>query len=625
MIVRMTQAAARTWIDRLWPVVLLGIVAAVFARGWDNPFVFDDLGGIRDNVHIRSLWPLSESLDAPRETPPYGRPVVAWSLALTYAVCGLQPWGYHLFSVLVHAANALLVFAVVRWALRRGGPVALAGRATWPALAIASLWAVHPLQTESVAYASQRTELLFAFFLLLTLWAVIRGALSTRRSIGWYALTVFACALGMASKESMVVAPLVVLLYDRAFLAESWRALWRRRWPVYVGLALTWAILIALVVAFPRSRSAGFAHGETTGITAWTYLLTQANVITHYLTQVFWPTRLSIDPHFEVAQTVGEAMPGGALLVVLLIATGIALARAPRWGVLGAWFFLLLAPSSSVVPIVTEIAAERRMYLPLLAIVAVAFAGLWRVASWSTARPIAVTAGVLAALTAVAGVVSVDRLGDYETAIGLYEDAVAKFPQSRRARRNLAAWYVEENQYDKALKLLLELQHEYPGDGVVQHYLGKALVQTGRVEEALPHFARAYRVAPEDLLNLNAFGSALARLGEYDKAEQLLRRAIELEPRFAPAYDNLARLHRDRGDWAEAERYWRSFLEHDPDNAVGHNDLGIALAQQGRLDEAIERFHEAVSLDPDFEDARHNLERALRLAERRGREPDPGP
>ena len=184
----------------------------------------------------------------------------------------------------------------------------------------------------------------------------------------WTLATIGACAMGMACKEGMVVPPLLILLYDRQFISHGFSHAWRIHRSLYIGLMLTWIIMIGLLLVFPRSQSAGFHLGKETGITAWNYLLTQNNSIVHYLRQVIWPDRLSIDIHMPIVQTVADCLPAGLFVVAMLVLTVCGVIYRSLLGFWGAWFFLILAPSSSIVPVVTEIAAERRMYLPLLAL-----------------------------------------------------------------------------------------------------------------------------------------------------------------------------------------------------------------------------------------------------------------
>src|SRR5262249_12168613 len=345
-----------------------------YANSFSGPLIFDDVPWIGTNPHIRHLWPLRNILLAPPGAPGTGRPVICLTLVLNYAVSGLHPWSYHVANLVIHASAALVLFGIVRRTLQ--GPrlrERFGTRANGLAAAVAVCWAVHPLQTESVTYIIQRMEFLMGLFLLLTLYCVIRGHDSPRRS-EWYATAVVCCALGMGSKEGMVIAPIIVLLYDRIFLADSWTELWKKRSMLYAGLAATWLILISLVIV---NNARGAELLGSPAVSWWPYAKNQFGAIAHYLRLTFWPDKLCLDYGWQVPPWPGSWKAMGVVLVFgLAAATGWALANVPPVGFLGAWFFLTLAPTSSVVPI-QDMVAERRMYLPLAAVVTLTVIAAW--------------------------------------------------------------------------------------------------------------------------------------------------------------------------------------------------------------------------------------------------------
>jgi protein O-mannosyl-transferase len=182
----------------------------------------------------------------------------------------------------------------------------------------------------------------------------------------------------MACKESMVTAPVLVALYDRVFIFDSIKAAVKERWQLYAGLAFTWLVLALLVSSGPRIHSAGFSSG----VSAWTYLLNQAVMIVRYLRLAVWPSSLVVNYGWPIPLTLGEVLPQALIVIALLVGTIAALMRRPPLGFLGATFFMTLAPTSSIVPIATEVGAERRMYLPLISIVVLVVIGgvrLWEV------------------------------------------------------------------------------------------------------------------------------------------------------------------------------------------------------------------------------------------------------
>ena len=320
------------------PAAALVILAAgmlCYANSFSGPFVFDGVRCIVQNPAIRRLWPpWAPMIDTQR-------PIVAWTFAVNYALGGTKTWGYHAVNLAVHLAAALALFGVVRHTLSSGRLAArFAGAASGLALAATVLWLVHPLQTESVTYVYQRYESLAGLFMLLTLYGFIR-AQDSPAAKGWYAASVVCCLLAAASKEVAVAAPVLVLWYDRALVASSWRELVRRRWAYYAGLAATWLALAGLMASQAHKLAdSGVLAGANA--TPWQYAATQPGVIAHYLRLCFWPTGLCLDNGWPVAAAAGEIIPPLLLLGVLAAATVWAIFRRPEWSFLGAWGFLIL-------------------------------------------------------------------------------------------------------------------------------------------------------------------------------------------------------------------------------------------------------------------------------------------
>jgi len=273
--------------------MVLGLLcAAAYHNTFRVPFIFDDLPSITQNPAIRRLWPLSGVIasDLPMLV---GRPLISLSLAANYAVCGYDVTGWHLFNLMIHFLNALLVFGVARRALgdnttsAGGGP----NQRLWVAYAVAVLWMLHPLVTESVTYVLQRTELLMALFLLLTLYCFIRGTESPRKMV-WFGAAIMACTLGMGTKEVMVMTPLLVLAYDSIFVARSWRAALRERRELYAGLAASWLVLASLLLTTNLKAKSGLTVDV---LSPWNYFKMQWTVVAHYLRLSVWPQGLVLD------------------------------------------------------------------------------------------------------------------------------------------------------------------------------------------------------------------------------------------------------------------------------------------------------------------------------------------
>jgi tetratricopeptide (TPR) repeat protein len=598
------------------------VVAALLAyqNSFTGVFVFDDIRGIVNNPYVRHLWPLRETLKAPAYSTPDGRPVVCFSLALSYACSGLNVQGYHAFNLTVHILAALVLFGVLRRTflgerLRpRFGSVA-----GGLALAVTLIWTVHPLQTESVVYISQRTELLMGLFLLLTIYCLIRSA-DSPRSWAWQVGAVTACTLGTGSKEVMVAAPVVALVYDRVFLAASFRDLWRQRWRLYAGLTGTWVFLIFLVVTTPRAMT-GFGIAN---LTVWAYLKTEAGVILHYLRLCVWPRPLILDyDDWPIATSLQTVIAPAVAVVALLTATAWALrCRSPR-GFLGAWFFLILAPTSSFLPNYGEVAAERRMYLPLAAVVtfvvASGYEGLVVVARRVGARENQrrfTTYGVVGLIVVTVGYLTVRRNKDYRSEISIWADTVAKRPQNPRAHYNLGSALLQAGRLQDAIRHNEQALQINPNLAEAHCNLGSALLQAGRLQDAIRHNEQALQINPNLAEAHCNLGNALLQGGRVQDAIGHYEQAVRIKPDYAEPHYNLGNALLQAGRLPDAISRFEQVLQIRPDYAEAHNNLGNALLQAGRRQDAIGHYEQAVRIKPDYADAHYNLGNALLQAGR---------
>ncbi|MFQ5494822.1 MAG: hypothetical protein ACE5EX_05535, partial [Phycisphaerae bacterium] len=348
-------------------VVLLLLVVCTYANSVRGVFLFDDSVHILRNPRIGDLSDWRRVLSGTR-------PVVDLTLAINHAIGEWNVTGFHIVNIAVHALAAVTLFGLIRRTMMLiAGPRRSDGASVWLPLAAAAVWALHPLQTQSVTYVIQRAESLMGRFYLLTLYGVVRGARSSRPAC-WYIIAVAACALGMGSKAVMITAPLVTLLYDRQFLAGSLSAALRKRWGLYLALFGTWGIQWFVGIT-PRALNPSIAGAHVglsyPGTTPLQYALTQLGVLTTYLKLAVWPRPLCLDYTWPVARTIGAVAPFALLILPLATVTAWALWKRTVAGFLGACFFLFLAPTSSVVPI-KDALFEHRMYLPLASLTVLA-------------------------------------------------------------------------------------------------------------------------------------------------------------------------------------------------------------------------------------------------------------
>jgi protein O-mannosyl-transferase len=560
------------------------------------PFLFDDESSIRSNQSIRhlgsALWP-------PGDATVGGRPILNLSLAINYAVSGTAVWSYHVVNLAIHVFAGLVLFGIVRRTLlSRGG-----SSASLVAFCIALLWTLHPLQTESVTYLVQRAESLMGLFYLLTLYCFIRGSHSGEIRKGlWFCLCVFSCFLGMGTKEVMVTAPLIVLLYDRTFVGGSFHEAWTRRWRVYCGLAASWLMLPFLVLStHGRGASAGFE----VGVSSWSYALTQFPAIVHYLGLCFWPHGLTFYYGTFANTQFARILPDALIVSCLLAATAWALVRRPALGFLGACFFVILAPSSSIVPVATETIAEHRMYLPLIPLVVLAVCGMDR---WLGRALLPVCLLLASALLGA----TVHRNRIYRSQESLWSDTVARSPDNDRARNNLGLALKRLpgrlpdaiGQFEAALVV-------NPDNAEVHNNLGSALTNVpGRLPDAIAQLEAALKINPFYAEAHNNLGNALASFPDrLPDAIAHFETALKIKPDDAEAHSNLgSALARSPGRLPDAIAQFEAALKIDPSNAKAHNNLGSVLANvPGRLPEAIAEFETALKIDPGYANAHYNL------------------
>jgi tetratricopeptide (TPR) repeat protein len=603
----------------------------------DGAFVYDDFPSIHDNPTIRHLGSWRDVLNPPGEGRTVNaRPLLNFSLALNYAIGGTAVRSYHLFNLAIHALAGLALFGCVRRTLflpkwrERFGPVALP-----LALGIALCWVLHPLQTESVTYVIQRAESLMGLCYLLTFYCFIR-ALDAPAPPRWHALAIGACLLGMATKEVMVSVPVLVLLYDRALAAGSFREAWQRRGRWHLALAATWIPLAWLVASGGGNRGGSVGFGA--GVSWVGYWLTQFQAVVRYLALSVWPHPLVFEYGPFWTHGAADVLPYAALVVPLLFLSGVALWRSPVAGFLAGWFWAILAPTSLMAGGM-QMVAEHRMYLALVPLVIFAVAGLARALG-----PRGVGFGCILAAVPL-GLLTSSRNLDYRSATALWNDTVAKRPANVLARTSLGSALLEAGHRPEAIAQFEAALRVKPDYAELHNNLGHALVEAGRPSEARTHFEEALRLQPENFaardnlgnlalqegrpaealthyeealrqkpdspaIHVN-LGNALVQLGRVAEAIDHYETALRLDPTVPGAHYNYGLALARTGKLAEAVTHYEAALRTDPSTAATENSFGTALARMGKLTEAIAHFEAALQLDPGFIEAHFNLATAL--------------
>ncbi len=547
------------------PLVIGASVIAAYCSTLGSPFVLDDLPSIPGNPSIRH-W--GTALAAPVQSSTLGRPLLNLSFALNYWISGHAVWSYHALNLACHTACALVLYGIVRRTLAKpqgSMAIPIAGGA-------ALLWALHPLNTEAVTYTVQRAESLMGLFMLLTVYLFIRftdGA--SKRPWIFGAFSVVSCLLGMATKEVMVAAPLIVWLYDRTFVAGRFQLALRIRWRYYLSLAATWIVLGTLVFnAHGRGGTAGLGNG----VSSWSYLLTQAHALAHYLRLSLYPHPLVFYYGEGLVTDPRDVLPEAILVSGLLAATIVALRRRPVLGFLGATFFLVLAPSSSFVPVITETVAEHRMYLALIPVIVMGILSAYR-------------------LLGIAGLLIVPPLA---VCLGV-------------------ATYARNQAYHSALELWSVTVRDDPGNPWARNNLGCELdTIPGRTPGAIAEFETALRLRPQHAeAHYNLANDLRLIPGRREEAIAHYEAALKFDPNFPKAHNNLATLlTQDPAHLGDSIYHYREAIRLYPGYAEAHFNLGNAWSMiQGHERDAIEEYTIALQLRPDYAEAHNSLSKVL--------------
>jgi protein O-mannosyl-transferase len=632
-----------SFLNQIWFPVLISVAGLLaYSSSFAGPFVLDDIWNIVNNKSIRCFSCLAENFNTEGfqiHRPLVGRPVLNLTLAFNFALGGLNVIGYHILNFVIHIAAALTLFGLLR--LSFSGAAQKDKRvASSLSFVVALFWMIHPLQTQAVTYVIQRGESMMSLFYLLTLYGLAKSAVS-KKSTFWSLLAIFSCALGMGTKEVMVTAPIVALVYDRIFLSTSWNDMFQKRGWVHLCLFSSWAIsayLLHLGSLQVDSETAGFHYAKITSIQ---YMLTQPGVILHYLKLSFWPLTLCFDVMWPMAREVEEILPALLIVGALGVFSLVLLKMRPKLGFLGVSFFFILAPTSSVMPIM-DMAVEHRMYLPLAVVLAALVLGVYEILL--LLKQVKIGFAIVVPLALMLGFLTFKRNQVYANNVRLWQDTVQKSPHNYRAFAQLGAALdragdteaAKEN-LNHALKLNARdpdannnlgfiLFREADFAGAITFYqralaekpdylmarlnLGEALLRNRNLEEAKTELEHALHLDPAFEAAHFTLGMVLVKEGAKEEAVMHFREAIRLVPQHADAHNQLGLYLLEKGEAGKAILEFQTSVNIEPENPKFLNHLGIALAESGQNREAIKHFERAIQIDSTYAQAQENLARA---------------
>jgi len=618
----------RTWRRHGWRLLAVwGLILVAYSNSFQAALVFDNSSVIGRDPRIRQATPqniasiLTGGYRYANATDGLYRPLTTFSYLLNYAVFnnGPRPAGYHWVNLVAHEANVALVYAL---------GIAIVGE-TAPAWALAAIWGLHPLLTESVTNIVGRADLLAAFGVLAGLLCHVRGASAAgRRKLAWLAGVAGSQAIGLFSKESAIVLPGIMLLYDLTWFD---RAAWRGRAPAYGALALPFAAFFYLRGQLHPHMLVTFAENPLVHAGFWTARLTAVKVIGKLLWLFFWPARLSADYSYNAVPLFGwrasnwEDAKTLMALAVCLGAAILAVLLAVRWRRAGSpmlfflvFFFVAASPTSNLIVPIGSIMAERFLYLPSVGLAGFLVAAVYALGRWLPLRPatarIAWAAPGIVCLALAARTYA--RNFDWKDELSLWTSAVDVCPESGKAHYNLAQALEHLpgrlpdaiSEYQTALRI-------DPGDEQAHTNLGNALASIpGRLPEAIAEYQTALRIDPDRAEPHNDLGNVLSAMpGRLPEAIAEYQAALRIRPDNAELHYNLANaLFLMPGRLPDAIAEYQAALRIDPDHADAHANLGHALSGlPGRLPEAIAEYRAALRINPDLVSAHLNLGNAL--------------
>jgi Flp pilus assembly protein TadD len=541
------------------------------------------------------------------------RPGLLLFMMLIAAVCGKHPFGYHLCSNLLHAANVALLFILLRRLIAKettGLAKSVVLKAQLVAIAVTLIFALHPMAVEPVAAVSYASDLLVAFFLLVALNAATAFRPENFRIAMITGCTGTLCCFAAATcKESGIAVALLLIVYWFLFRRREAKA----QWLLFLGaaIAVTTSFFAALFhLALPRPTPLPYLGGSFSQV-----LLIQPRLWVFMMGKLFWPTHLSAD--YRLENFSGLSIPASLLILAVVISLQIWLTCKSRLGALGAAIYWLgLATVSNFVPL-NRILADRFYYVPLAG-VAMQMLAVFLMALRSTWGFRIAVVCLIAALLPLT-LLTVSREAVFASDFSLWSDTLQVSPFSSTAHtyfgwENAKKGHIDEGiaEFNKALEI-------NPYDFLAHDNLGFALFQTGHVDEAITHYRKALESYPS-FINAHAnLGSALMRKGQLDEAMAQFHAILEIRPDNSDAYANLGNVFLQKGSVDEAVLHYHKALKLDPNNADAHNDLGAAFFKNGQLDEAMAQFQEALRIKPDSTDARNNLAYVQEMAGQRAR------
>ncbi len=594
----MVKVSSKYWSLCIYVVLALATLA-VFRQVYNYDFInYDDFKYVSENSHVKSgltgagiVWAFTTGHAS------NWHPLTWLSHMLDCQLFGTEAGRHHLSNLLLHVVNALLLFAVFK---RMTGSV-------WRSGFVAAAFALHPLHVESVAWISERKDVLSTLFWMLTMAGYLRYV--KRGGAGWYSLTLITFALGLMAKPMLITLPFVLLLLDYWPLGrfQNGRRIYHLVWEKIPFFILS---VVSSVITFAVQKSGGsiavvdaIAPGMRVGNALISYV--------KYITKMVWPSGLAVFYPHPVNTIAFWQITAAVVFLLGVSVLVIFLSRSHRYLPVGwLWYLGTLVPVIGLVQAGEQAMADRYSYVPLI--------GLFIITGWGAGellgkwryRTIALGVSAVAVLSALA-VCSRLQVRHWRSSKAVFEHTLNVTDNNYLAHCLLANSLREQGEIDRAIA------HNYKALQIRDDYLyahiglGLALVEADKLDEAIQHYTEALRIKPEATIARTSLGKALLQQGKLGEAARHYRQVLQAEPFNPDACNGLGIVLVRQGNLDEAIVHFTKALSVEADFAESHGNLGYALALQGSYDRAVVHLTRAVELDPNSASAHYNLARIL--------------
>jgi len=517
-------------------IIIIALTVLIFLNTSGNDFVYDDLEAIVNNPSIRDTGNIPLFFTNPGRTAVTSellqnvyRPLLMTTFALNYAAGGLDVAGYHLVSISLHAANAVLLYLLIL-AMAGTGLNAGGGNAQLASLLISLFFAVHPVNTEAVNYIWQRSELMASFFYLVTLLCMVNYMRGGKALL--YAAAVVSFVMALLTKEMAVTVPVVLLLFDWYFISSFKKDVFMRNLKRYylpfIVLAVVYACFRLFSYRILRESGTG---GGSAGWGAFKYFITQARVIIQYLRLMVFPRGLSVHHDVPLSSSLSDPtfLASGAVILLMIAGAVMMRKKLRTYSFFILWFFIMLIPTSSVIPLYPVIMNEHRIYL----------AGAGLVAVFVLASTKKSTLLLMAVLLVLCASLTVKRNSEWKDSFTLWSAVAREYPDNYMAYFNLGVAHVASEQYDKGIEYYRKAVSIKPDYAEAYYNLGVAYGGLGKYDDALDSYKQAIGIKPDYGAAYCNLGGTYVWLGRYSEAVESYKEALRINPSDANTLYNL--------------------------------------------------------------------------------------